>query len=105
MSLRIMFHLHQRMLLQHATGWNGSWNMKVFVKGKEKCVAGRRSFAPVLDKYQMDPIWIIWEVIFKECENKDDKLTTKIVRHLLKYLESSTRVACRKDVDLLFISP
>jgi hypothetical protein len=51
---------------------------------KEKCVAGRRSFAPVLDKYQMDPIWIIWEVIFKECENKDDKLTTKIVSSLIE---------------------
>lgn len=51
---------------------------------KEKCVAERRSFAPVLDKYQMEPIWIIWEVIFKECKTKDDKLTTKIVSSLLE---------------------
>ena len=84
-SLRIMFHLHQRMLLQHATGWNGFWNMKVFVKGRRRSVlAERRAFAPVLDKYQMEPIWIIWEVIFKECKIKDDTLTTKIVSSLLE---------------------
>jgi len=51
---------------------------------KEKCLGARRSFAPVLDKYQMDPIWIIWEVIFKECTAKSDPLTTKIISSLLE---------------------
>ena len=51
---------------------------------KEKCVAARRSFAPVMEKYQMDPIWIIWEVILNECKNKNDQLVTKIVSSLLE---------------------
>lgn len=53
-------------------------------KRREKCSAERRSFAPVLDKYQMDPIWILWEIIFSECNAKNDKLVTKVISSLIE---------------------
>lgn len=49
---------------------------------KQKCVCERRSNMPVDDKYQMDPIWIIWEIIQKEAITKG-KLVIKIINSLL----------------------
>jgi len=37
---------------------------------KEASVAETRTFAPVLDKFQKDTIWIIWELIMQEAKNK-----------------------------------
>ena len=37
---------------------------------KEACIAETRTFAPVLDKFQKDTIWIIWELIMQESNNK-----------------------------------
>lgn len=36
---------------------------------KETCIAETRTFAPVLDKFQKDTIWIIWELIMQEAKN------------------------------------
>lgn len=49
---------------------------------KEKCVCERRVFAPVDEKYQMDPIWILWDLILHE-SIQQDKLTIKLIRSLL----------------------
>lgn len=69
---------------------------QVCKKSKENCSCERRSFAPVLDKYQMDVIWIIWDIILNECNNKNNKLITKIINSLLnifsiKYTKSVNR--------------
>lgn len=44
---------------------------------KQKCMSERRSFAQVESKFQMDPIWIVWELIMKEVKKKS-------VRRLIK---------------------
>ena len=52
---------------------------------KEKCECERRSFAPILDTYQKDPIWLLWEILFKELGSKNNnKLTLKVMESLLQ---------------------
>jgi hypothetical protein len=51
---------------------------------KIKCLCERRTFAPVNEKFQMDIIWIIWDVLIKECnKNEKNKLREKILKSLL----------------------
>ena len=50
---------------------------------KEVCLCERRSFAPVQDKYQMDPVWIIWDILFHESTKKKNPLLSKIMNSLL----------------------
>lgn len=51
---------------------------------KQKCLGERRSTMPVESKFQMDPIWIVWELIIKQAQKMPDQLTSKIVQSLLK---------------------
>ena len=51
---------------------------------KEKCICERRTFAPVLDAYGMDPIWLVWEVIQKQVNQSKNILTSKIIESLLQ---------------------
>ena len=50
---------------------------------KEKCECERRAFIPVLDKYQMEPIWLIWEALLKEADKRKDKIIKKVIESLL----------------------
>jgi len=52
-------------------------------KQKESCLCERRSFAPVQDKYQMDSIWVVWEIIIGECKTKRNPILNKIMESLL----------------------
>jgi hypothetical protein len=49
---------------------------------KELCIAETRSFAPVLDKYKKDTIWIVWDIILNSC--KENPLIKKIINSLLE---------------------
>ena len=51
---------------------------------KQKCVGERRSTMPVESKFQMDPIWIVWELILKHSQKMADPLIHKITQSLLK---------------------
>jgi len=51
---------------------------------KQKCMSERRSFAQVESKFQMDPIWIVWELIMKEVKKKECPTLDKITHCLLK---------------------
>ena len=53
---------------------------------KKKCTykTSPREFAPVDDKYKGDIIWIMWEIIMKECVVRDNALLTKIVDSIMK---------------------
>lgn len=56
---------------------------KICANKKEKCLCERRSNIPVDDKFQMDPIWIIWEIILKQSTDKNN-IKTKILNSILK---------------------
>jgi hypothetical protein len=56
---------------------------KICANKKEKCLCERRSNIPVDDKFQMDPIWIIWEIILQQCTEKDN-IKSKILNSILK---------------------
>jgi len=49
---------------------------------KEKCKCERREKMPVDCKSQMDIIWIVWDVLLNECENKPP-IVKKVVYSLL----------------------
>lgn len=60
---------------------------------KQKCVGERRSTMPVESKFQMDPIWLVWELILGQTKSQQaqsqsqqslDPLTPKIMQSLLK---------------------
>ncbi len=60
---------------------------------KKLCLCERRSWVPVEPKYQIDPIWIIWDIFIKEGE-KRSSLLKKIIKSLLslftlKYSENN----------------
>jgi hypothetical protein len=51
---------------------------------KQKCVGERRSTMPVESKFQMDPIWIVWELILDQAKKALDPLIPKIMQSLLR---------------------
>lgn len=55
----------------------------VYKQRREKCQCERREFAPVQDKFQMDIIWIIWDVLLKSCKDNGSQLSNKIMNSLL----------------------
>ena len=50
-------------------------------QNKTVCIAETRTFAPVLDKFTKDPIWLVWELLLQEAAK--DPLVQKIMRALL----------------------
>ena len=52
-------------------------------KRKEKCLCERRGFASVQDKYQMDPVWLIWDAILKESAARKNEAIDKVIKSLL----------------------
>jgi hypothetical protein len=57
---------------------------KICANKKEVCLCERRSIIPVDDKYQMDPIWILWEIITNYAEKSNNKIKVKIIQSILK---------------------
>ena len=55
---------------------------KICANKKEKCLCERRTNIPVDDKFQMDPIWILWEIILKNSQNLDN-IKIKILNSIL----------------------
>jgi len=53
---------------------------------KQKCVGERRSTMPVESKFQMDPIWIVWELILNQAKSQPgvEPVIGKIMHSLLK---------------------
>jgi len=56
---------------------------KICANKKEKCLCERRSNMPVDEKFQMDPIWILWELILKNSQSLDN-IKIKILNSILK---------------------
>jgi len=62
---------------------------------KEKIRGERRSFVPVDTKLQMDIIWIVWDLFFKEAD-KRSKFIKKIMEALLTLFTLKFSVGCYK---------
>ena len=62
------------------------WLLEFEILSKRKktdCLCERRCFAPVLEKYQMDIIWMIWELLVYESKNQNILVKTEIIEALL----------------------
>jgi hypothetical protein len=62
---------------------------------KEKIRCERRSFVPVDAKLQMDIIWIVWDLFFKEAE-KRSKIIKKVIEALLSLFTLKFTPGCYK---------
>ena len=54
---------------------------KICANKKEVCLCERRSNIPVEDKYQMDPIWILWEIIINYANSSNNKMKVKLISY------------------------
>lgn len=53
-------------------------------KKKQKCLIERREWIPVQDKFQMDIVWLIWEIILFYAKENHNTITQKIIDSLLE---------------------
>jgi hypothetical protein len=63
---------------------------------KEKCKCERRSSMPVDSKFQMDIIWIIWDIFLNQSEKLNNPLIKKIVNALLNLFTLKYTNNCNK---------
>jgi hypothetical protein len=61
----------------------------------EKLKCERRANMPVESKFQMDVVWIIWDVLFHESKNKS-KIVQKIIKSLLSLFTLKYSTSCCK---------
>ena len=65
-------------------------------KRREKCECERREFVKVADKYQMEFIWIIWEILLNVAVKQGVRLRTKIIESLLSLFCIRYSPGCKK---------
>ena len=65
-------------------------------KKKDSCSCERRQFAPVNEKFQMDVIWIIWDILFKESNKINNPLCSKIMTSLLNIFSIKYKPTIKK---------
>ena len=53
-------------------------------KKKEICICERRTFVKVDDKFQKEPIWIIWDIIFHANNIRRNEISKKIMNSLFE---------------------
>jgi hypothetical protein len=65
-------------------------------KRKTPCICEKRSYIPIEDKFQKDPIWIIWDSIFHQSVIINNSFITKLIQSLhnifcIKYTHGSPK--------------
>jgi hypothetical protein len=81
----LAYHLSEAGRNSHAACYWMEWMVAyegLCKRRKEKCKCERRVFAAVESKSQMDPVWIIWDVLLRESESRPH-LTQKLVQSAL----------------------
>ena len=53
-------------------------------KKKEICICERRSFVSVEDKFQKEPIWLLWDILFKINSKKKSEISNKIMKSIFE---------------------
>ena len=53
-------------------------------KKKEICICERRTFVKVDEKFQKEPIWIIWDILFNNNQIKKNEISKKIMTSLFE---------------------
>jgi hypothetical protein len=74
--------------------WILEFNSVCKTKKKEACKCSRRASMPVEDKYQMDPVWILWEIILKNVNCETCILPKKTI--VIKILTSLLHLYCMR---------
>ena len=73
----LAYHLSQKsknkLLACYWIEWILEFERTCHIK-KNKCTAERRSFIPVAGKYQMEVVWIIWELLIRLSEEKGSSI-------------------------------
>tara|TARA_B100001063_G_scaffold237435_1_gene258361 strand:- start:520 stop:1587 length:1068 start_codon:yes stop_codon:yes gene_type:complete len=65
-------------------------------KRKDLCICERRTFVKVDEKFQKEPVWIIWDIIFYLNSKNKSKISTKILKSIfelfcIRYTSGSKR--------------
>jgi hypothetical protein len=74
--------------------WITEFEIKCKAK-KEKCRCERRTNIPVDGKFQMDVIWLVWDVLLKE-SNKRSKILQKTINALLSLFTLKYTSGCHR---------
>jgi hypothetical protein len=75
---------------------------KICKSKKEKCKCERRTFSKVESKFQMDIVWIIWDIFLKE-STKRSNLIQRIVNSALNiFCLKYTSGCCKKRRQLMY---
>jgi hypothetical protein len=74
--------------------WITEFEIKCKAK-KEKCKCERRTNVPVDGKFQMDIIWLVWDVLLKE-SNKRSKILQKTINALLSLFTLKYTSGCHR---------
>lgn len=53
-------------------------------KKKDICICERRSFVKVDEKFQKEPIWLIWDVLFQINSTSNNEISKKILKSLFE---------------------
>jgi hypothetical protein len=94
-----MFHLSKDSLNSLDACYWMEWILEfenICKKKKEICVCERRSFVSVEEKFQKEPIWIIWDALFISNNLKKSEIGKKILKSIfdlfcIRYTSGSKR--------------
>jgi hypothetical protein len=94
-----MFHLSKDSLNSLDACYWMEWILEfenMCKKKKEICVCERRSFVSVEEKFQKEPIWIIWDALFISNNSKKSEISKKILKSIfdlfcIRYTSGSKR--------------
>jgi len=71
---------------------------------KKKCTSVRRSFIPVESKFQMDTIWMVWELFIREADKQGESIKKIIQSLLVLFCIRFTSPSKKKKKNILYFA-